>query len=101
MTTTNLNYRKNQIGEFIDYANGETAVIRKNSIASCPDHSEAISYWSYDVEYKTLIVHYKKSENYYRYSEVPYTVIFALMTANSLGAYIAKEIKPNHEVVKI
>lgn len=100
-TTTTLTHSKNQYGEFIAYANGETAVVRKDNISSCTDYSEAIQYWCYDVKYETLVVQYRNSDNFYRYDAVPYTVIFALMTADSLGAYIAKEIKPNHQVVKI
>jgi hypothetical protein len=100
-TTTTLTHSKNQYGEFIAYANGETAIVRKDSVSSCTDHSEAIRYWSYDVRNQTLTVQYRKSDTFYRYEEVPYAVIFALLTAESLGAYIAKEVKPNYGVVKI
>lgn len=45
-----------------------------------------------------LVVQYKNSDTFYRYEGVPFTAMFALMSADSLGAFIAREIKPNYSV---
>jgi hypothetical protein len=87
--------------DFITYANGETAMASETSIGSCPKHSEAIAYWDYKVADKMLVVRYKSSTRFYYYEEVPYTVIFGLLTADSLGAYIAKEVKPKYGTMKV
>jgi hypothetical protein len=83
---------------YIDYANQETAVVSERGIASVPHNSSAIEYWSYKVMTNELVVQYKSSETFYRYESVPFSTIFALMNADSLGAFIAREIKPNFSV---
>jgi hypothetical protein len=83
---------------FIDYANKEMAVIDDRRISSVAIHSSAIYYWSYDIVSNELVVQYKSSDTYYHYVGVPFSTIFALMNADSLGAFIAKEIKPNFSV---
>jgi hypothetical protein len=82
----------------LGYANGEMAWFRDNSIASSTMYSTAIAYWTYDVVTKDFIVKYKSSETYYTYEGVPHSVIFDMMFADSLGAFIAKTIKPTYSV---
>jgi hypothetical protein len=82
----------------VTYANNEWAWVREDSISSAPMHSTAISHWHYNVKTNVLTVQYKNSETFYDYEGVPFTAMFALMTADSLGAFIAKEIKPNFSV---
>ena len=87
--------------EYIGYANGETAIANSDSIWDCPKYSEAIAYWDYNVVSNVLAVKYKSNaDTYYQYEGVPFTEIFGLLMAESLGAYIAKVIKPRYGVVK-
>ena len=94
-------FRKSLTGKFtyIDYANGEWAMVGKTSIWSQPDHSTAIAEWAYYPASQTLTVMYKNGDTRYRYEGVPMSVIFSMMTADSLGAFIAREVKPHYSVV--
>jgi hypothetical protein len=83
---------------YIDYANDETAVVGQDRISSLPKNSSAIEYWNYNTKTNGLCVQYKSSDTFYWYEGVPFVTIFALMNADSLGAFIAKEIKPNFSV---
>jgi len=82
----------------IAYANGETALALNDSIWDCPKYSDAIAFWDYNVVSNVLAVKYKNSDTYYHYEGVPFLTMFGLLMAESLGAFIAKEIKPNHRV---
>jgi hypothetical protein len=86
--------------ETLTYANGEWAHFFLDGalLSSCPSNSSAIQFWSYDIRNGEFVVQYKKSDTFYRYEAVPFKVIFDLMLAESLGAFIAKEIKPNYSV---
>lgn len=79
----------------LTYANGETAFVRDNRITSSPEDSTAIYWWMYDVDTKELWVRYQNSTTYYVYAGVPFFTVFAMLSADSLGAFVAKEIKPN------
>lgn len=94
-------FRKSLTGKFtyIDYANGEWAMVSKNSVWSHPSNSTAIKAWDYFPASKRLTVVYKNSDKAYYYEGVPMGVIFAMMTADSLGAFIAREVKPHYSVV--
>jgi hypothetical protein len=83
----------------VTYANNEWAWVREDSISSAPLHSTAISHWHYNVKTNVLTVQYKGSETFYYYEGVPFSAMFALMSADSLGAFIAKEIKPIYGLV--
>ena len=83
---------------YIDYANQELAVVGADTIGSLPHNSSAIKFWSYNIKTNELAVQYKSSDTFYRYEGVPFYTMFALMNADSLGAFIAKEIKPNYSV---
>ena len=95
---TNTITPNQHIATGLDYANGETAFMYTNSIASTVVNSTAVDFWSYDPSTKDLAVRYKSSPTFYRYEDVPFHVIFALMLADSLGAFIAKEVKPYYSV---
>lgn len=84
----------------IDYANNEIALIDTNFLSSFPDHSSAIAFWNYNLKNNLLMVRYKSSETFYHYEKVPFVAIFSLLTADSLGAFIAKEIKPHYSVLQ-
>ena len=47
---------------------------------------------------ETLVVVYKGNEKKYFYEAVPAYKIFQMLASESLGAFIAKAIKPHHEV---
>jgi hypothetical protein len=83
----------------VTYANNEWAWVREDSISSATNNSTAIGYWHYNVKTNVLTVQYKNSDTYYDYEGVPFTAMFALMSADSLGAFIAKEIKPIYGLV--
>jgi len=93
--------RKSFTGKFtyIEYANGEYAHVGKKFIFSYPENSTAIAEWTYNPTTQTLGVIYKSSETIrYNYDGVPMSVIFTMLTADSLGAFIAREVKPNYTV---
>ena len=93
-----LIYENSTIGDCLTYANDEWAWVSKDYIASSPMHSSAIGFWKYEVGTQLLIVKYKNSETFYTYEGVPFPTMFALMSADSLGAFIAREVKPNFSV---
>jgi hypothetical protein len=94
-----ITYENTTLGNLqVTYANDELAFITGDYIASCPLHSTAISWWKYETKTNELVVKYKSSETYYYYVGVPFSAMFALMSADSLGAFIAKEIKPNFSI---
>lgn len=94
------NIQKSLTGKFtyIDYANGEMAIVGKTYIMSWPTNSTAIAEWTYRPAEQHLVVAYKNSTTTYIYEGVPMSVIFAMLTADSLGAFIAREVKPNYGV---
>lgn len=93
-----LIYENSTIGDCLTYANDEWAWVSGDYIASSPMHSSAIRFWKYEVVTKVLVVKYKNSDTFYTYEGVPFPTMFALMSADSLGAFIAREIKPNFSV---
>ena len=82
----------------IPYANGEKAFVRSHRIASVPNNSTAIRYWSYKPEKQTLTVQYANGDKFYDYEGVPFSAVYAMMLADSLGNFIAKNIKPFYTV---
>lgn len=96
MTTTTITKDK----DLITYANGEWAHFQRDGqvLASCPNNSSAVQFWYYNLSDQELVIQYKKSETFYHYENVPFSVIFDLMLADSLGAFIAKEVKPKYSV---
>jgi len=84
----------------ITYANGESAYFQQGGkiLASLPSNSSAIEFWYYELTTNELTVQYKSTPTYYKYEGVPFNVVFDLMLADSLGSFIAKEVKPNYSV---
>jgi hypothetical protein len=93
-----ITYENTSIGQCITYANEEWAWVIGDAIACTVKNSSAIAYWSYNTSNNELRVQYKSSDTNYTYYGVPFSTLFALMTADSLGAFIAKEIKPNFSI---
>lgn len=98
MSETTLTHINSVIGKGLNYANGEMAWITGDNVRSSSQYSTAIQYWDYNVVTKNFVVKYKSGEKFYTYEGVPYSVIIEMMFADSLGAFIAKEIKPNYSV---
>lgn len=99
MTETALTHIKTDRYQGLVYANGEKAWVRDDRISSLPDKSTAIGWWSYQTTTKQLCVQYRSSETYYYYEGVPYGVVIEMMFADSLGSFIAKNIKPHYSVI--
>lgn len=57
--------------------------------------SEAVTYWIWLSKYETLTVSWNGQQ--YNYDGVPFSKVHAMMSADSLGVFLNKEIKPNHE----
>lgn len=97
MTTTTITKKDT---DCLAYANGEHAffIMEGKFLASMPQESSAIKFWSYDLANGDLTVQYKSSLTFYKYEGVPFQVIFDLMLADSLGHFIAKVVKPNYSV---
>jgi hypothetical protein len=87
-----------EVSKGLSYANKEMAWFSTDTIASSTMHSSAIAFWSYNVVSKEFVVKYRSSDKYYTYEGVPHSLIFDMMFADSLGAFIAKEIKPTYSV---
>lgn len=84
---------------YITYANNECAIVAKAFIYSFPENSTAVAEWTYRPAEQTLSVIYKNGDTRYTYEGVPMSTVFAMLTAESLGAFIAREVKPNFGVI--
>jgi ABC-type molybdate transport system substrate-binding protein len=95
-----ITYTKSELNtdDAIYYTNNEVAFINKDYIASYVQNSSAIQHWAFHFATKELVVLYKSSDTHYHYEGVPFQEIFALMSADSLGSFIAKTIKPTYSV---
>ena len=81
----------------VDYANGEMAFIDPNGdIRSSLTHSSAVKFWKWSNG--TLAVIYQSSDKMYEYEGVPVTLVWEIMLAESVGAFIAKRVKPHYGV---
>jgi hypothetical protein len=98
MSETTLTHINRPHTKGLWYANGEMAILEGDEIRSFCLKSSAIRWWSYNVVTKNLTVKYHSGEKYYKYEGVPYSIIIEMMFADSLGAFIAKTIKPNYSV---
>lgn len=80
----------------VPYANGETAMfVGPRVLGDHPHNSSAIKFWCYDFEAERLTVLYHGGVNFYDYETVPASTLFAMLAADSLGSFIAREVKPN------
>lgn len=94
-----ITYAKTGTGRhLVTYANNEWAWVENDLICSCPRQSTAVGFWYYEPKTQALVVKYKGGDTYYKYEGVPFFTIFAMLTADSLGAFIAREVKPHFSV---
>lgn len=59
--------------------------------------SSAVKYISYLMADERLSVTYSNGQTYF-YDEVKFPTVIQLLDADSVGAFIAKQIKPNYKV---
>lgn len=98
MSETTLTHINHPHTKGLKYANLEMSILQGDEIRSYCQNSSAIRWWSYNVVTKNFTVKYHSGEKYYTYEGVPHAVIIEMMFADSLGAFIAKTIKPNYSV---
>jgi hypothetical protein len=80
---------------------GDNAFLHEERIGSNAFSSSSVEYWSYKPDKKELVIQYKSSEVFYVYEGVPFSVLFGLLSAESIGSFVAKEVKPNYEFTKV
>ena len=90
-----MDYEKVFLGE-----NEEEVTYGKHAIWVTYSRSTSIKSVTYRINSNILEVEFVNGSKY-DYAEVPYDKFAELMNANSVGAYIAKEIKPKHEFCKV
>lgn len=100
-TTNTVTYADHETGHMVTYANNEWAWVKEDSIASYTTYSTAVQWWRYEAKYGILTVQYKNNDTYYKYEGVPFYTVFAMLTADSLGAFIAREVKPHFSVTAL
>lgn len=77
--------------------NGTFTIFADGDIAGKPE-STSIQEWTYLVTTQILIVQFKSSPKEYYYEAVPVSKVFQMLASDSIGSFIAKVIKPHHEV---
>lgn len=87
----------------ITTASGDNVYLNTDGkrVGSMAYSSTSVEYWNYKAETSELVIQYKSSETFYVYSGVPFSVLFGLLSAESIGSFVAKEVKPNYEFTKI
>ena len=96
-TATAIQYQQTVRDLPMPRGNGTFTVYDDGHIVGEPD-SSAIEMFHYMTNRGTLVVIYKGSEKKYFYEAVPAYKIFQMLASESIGAFIAKAIKPHHEV---
>ena len=79
--------------------NGAFSVLENSSLIVYPEGSSAIESVHYLASSNTLCVMYKGNTTNYHYQDVPATVMFHLLVADSFGKFINAHIKPNYKVL--
>lgn len=97
MTSTAIQYQKTVHDLPMPQGNGTFTVYEDGDIVGKTD-SSAITEFHYITTKQVLIVTYKGSDKQYFYEEVPAYKIFQMLASESIGAFIAKAIKPHHQV---
>lgn len=82
----------------IETPTGSVLVTPRGDFVCANPKSEAITMWVYQKVWDRLTVSW--GEKMYHYEGVEFSTVHALMTADSLGQFLNKVVKPNHEVLK-
>jgi hypothetical protein len=81
----------------IETPTGTVDVTPRGDFICISPKSEIITSWIYQGTYGMLSVSW--GERRYHYKDVEFSTVHAMMTADSLGQFLNKVVKPNHEVV--
>jgi hypothetical protein len=78
---------------------GTFSVLENGSLIIYPANSSAIENVHYIAQTGSLAVRYANNSTNYYYQDVPATVVFHLLVADSFGKFINTHIKPNYKVL--
>lgn len=79
----------------IETDNGRVRLMPSGNLVCLSPDSTAIANWVYLTDKKVLAVKWGTRE--YHYRGVPFSVVYGLMSADSVGAFMNKEVKPKYE----
>lgn len=101
--------KSNNYGKGKKMDNGIVSISAKKGRASLMDsfggsvvfhpESSAVECVTYSLDTNTLGIAYTGNKQYF-YREVPFATVIQMLNADSVGAFIAKRIKPNFEFWK-
>jgi hypothetical protein len=77
---------------------GLTSYSGGGGLACIEPISEIITEWTYLISKQALFVKWGNTE--YHYKGVPFSVVHAMMRAESLGKFLNAEVKPKYEAEK-
>lgn len=78
---------------------GTFSVLENGSMIIYPSNSSAIESVHWISQTGSLAVRYTNNSTHYYYQNVPATVVFHLLVADSFGKFINTHIKPNYTVL--
>lgn len=82
---------------FLDSDKGQILLSKHGRVSCLVKNSTSIRYWAWYRE--TLTVEFVQSpDKFYFYQAVPYDRVIELLSADSVGSFVAREIKPNYEL---
>jgi hypothetical protein len=61
--------------------------------------STSINYWTWSANNVLSVNFVQTPEKYYHYKGVPYSTVVGLLMTKSVGSFVAREIKPNYELL--
>jgi hypothetical protein len=96
-TATAIQYQSTVHDLPMPQGNGTFTVYDDGVIVGYPE-SSAVKDWTYLTHTQTLVVTFTSSTKEYFYNDVPAYKVFQMLASESIGAFIAKAIKPHHEV---
>ena len=98
METIAIQYKTPTVNNLpMPQGNGTFCILESGNLIGHPE-SSAVYEWVYLANKGTLVVEYKGSTKEYFYEKVPANKVFQMLASESIGAFIAKAIKPHHEV---
>lgn len=80
----------------IETPTGTVGVTKNGSFVCTEPASAVITEWVYLAEKHVLSVTW--GDKKYFYKEVPFSTVYAMMKAESLGKFLNAEVKPNYQV---
>jgi hypothetical protein len=77
--------------------NGTFTIYDDGAIVGNPE-SSAIHQFTYLPHTQCLVIEYVGNSEHYYYDDVPAYKVFQMLASESIGAFVAKAIKPHHLV---